>query len=84
MGFITSTKIDGLIKSLDKATEQGRRTVSVRLNTPKTDAEFSDVIPYWSEAIDEIESRGWVLAEWSVSADSKGRPQAFPLFRRAH
>jgi len=38
------------------------------------------VIAGWAEQIEAIEDAGWVLTYWSVSTDSKGRPEAYPLF----
>ncbi len=53
------------------------------LNTPVTHHTMSGSVPGWAEMIKAIEAEGWVLDEWSVAADDKGRPQAYPLFRRA-
>ncbi|WP_299570736.1 hypothetical protein [uncultured Williamsia sp.] len=39
-------------------------------------------MPEWSEIISAVEARGWVLTNWSVSSDEKGRSNAYPLFRR--
>jgi hypothetical protein len=32
--------------------------------------------------IEAIEGAGWTLVDWAVAHDSKGRPEAYPLFRR--
>jgi len=41
---------------------------------------YRAVIAGWAEQIEAIEDAGWVLTYWSVSTDSKGRPEAYPLF----
>jgi hypothetical protein len=39
-------------------------------------------IAAWGESLQAIEAAGWVLDRWSVSSDSGGGLNAFPVFRR--
>ena len=43
---------------------------------------LSGAVAGWAEKIEAVEAEGGVLTHWSVAADDKGRPQAYPLFRR--
>jgi hypothetical protein len=54
-----------------------------KLNTPATASGLSGAVPGWAEMIESIEAAGWRLDQWAVAEDTKGRPQAYPLFRRA-
>ncbi|WP_295701133.1 hypothetical protein [Lapillicoccus sp.] len=36
----------------------------------------------WGESVSAVESVGWRLAEWTVTTDTSGHFNAFPLFRR--
>ncbi len=37
----------------------------------------------WGESLQAIEAAGWVLDRWSVTTDTGGGLNAFPVFRRA-
>jgi hypothetical protein len=36
----------------------------------------------WAKRLAAVEAEGWRLDQWTVSRDSKGLPEAFPVFRR--
>ncbi|GAA1015919.1 hypothetical protein Aple_010880 [Acrocarpospora pleiomorpha] len=82
MGIIKDAKLDALRKEAERALQEGRWVFAPRLNTPATQHNFSGSISGWAEMIEMIESLGWGMAHWSVSTDPKGRPEAYPLFRR--
>lgn len=82
MGFIKNAKADSIAKEASKAMESGRSVFTPLLNMPSSNAGLSGAIDDWAAMIDSIEAAGWRLDQWSVGLDAKGRPQAFPLFRR--
>jgi hypothetical protein len=82
MGFIKQAKSDAVAKEAQRAIEEGRTVFAPRLNTPMTHPGLSGSIPGWAEMIEAIEAAGWTMVDWSVSTDQKGRPEAYPLFRR--
>ncbi|MFD8618282.1 hypothetical protein [Streptomyces sp. NPDC059513] len=83
MGFLNSAKSDMLGKAAKEAHEKGRKVFTPFLNMPATQGNMSGPIDAWAEMIEAVEAEGWTLAEWSVGLDAKGKPQAYPLFRRA-
>ncbi|MGH3356605.1 MAG: hypothetical protein ACRDOJ_11960 [Nocardioidaceae bacterium] len=83
MGIIKQAKSDSLRQEAQRTREQGRTVFAPRLNTPMSQHNLSGAISGWAEMIEAVESCGWRLAEWAVSTDPKGRPEAYPLFRRA-
>ncbi len=83
MGLIKQAKENTLRSEAQRAAEQGRSVFAPRLNTPATHHGMSGAVSGWAEMIEAVESCGWRLAEWSVATDPKGRPEAYPLFRRA-
>jgi hypothetical protein len=82
MGFMKQVKVDGIIKEAARAVEEGRTVFAPKLNTPATQHSFSGSIAGWAEMIEAVEAAGWTMTEWTVAHDSKGRPEAYPLFRR--
>jgi hypothetical protein len=82
MGFVKQAKQNMVATEAQRALAEGRRYYTPRLNTPMTHGGISGSIPGWAEMIEAVEACGWVLAEWSVACDEKGRPEAYPLFRR--
>ena len=82
MGFLNDAKSDMLKDEAKKATEKGRKVFTPFLNMPATQRNASSSIDAWAEMIEAVEAEGWTLAEWSVGLDAKGKPQAYPLFRR--
>lgn len=85
MGIIKQTKANSLSIEAERAYKQGRTVFTPMLNTPiSQSASFaiSGAVSGWAEMIEAVESHGWVLTQWSVATDTKGRPQAYPLFRR--
>jgi len=82
MGFISNVKTDIVVQSVSKAWDAGKPVCAVRLNVPGSDPGASGEIGVWSDMLAAIESVGWRLEHWSVSSDSKGRPEAYALFRR--
>jgi|tagenome__1003787_1003787.scaffolds.fasta_scaffold14879705_1 hypothetical protein len=81
MGFIKNAKSDMLGTEAKRAWEEGRSVFAPMLNTPMTQSSLSGSVSGWAEMIEAVEREGWQLTHWSVSTDSKGRPQAYPLFR---
>ncbi|WP_433225625.1 hypothetical protein [Actinomadura formosensis] len=80
MGFIKDAKRDAIAKEAARAREEGRRFFTPKLNSPMTQHGFSGSIAGWAEQIEAIEDAGWELTSWTVAHDSKGRPEAYPLF----
>jgi hypothetical protein len=83
MGMFKDAKAAGLAKEAAKALEDGAAVFTPRLNFPATMHGLSGNVSDWAVMVSEVESVGWVLAHWSVAMDSKGRPEAYPVFRRA-
>jgi hypothetical protein len=83
MGFVKQAKVHGITKEATRAIEEGRRVFAPKLNTPMTQSGLSGSIAGWAETIEAVEAAGWKLTDWAVAHDSKGRPEAYPLFRRA-
>jgi hypothetical protein len=85
MGLFKDTKAAMLGTEAKRALKEGRTVFTPMLNTPLTQSSSmqpSGSISGWAEMIEAIEGEGWRLDQWSVSCDTKGRPQAYPLFRR--
>lgn len=83
MGLISRTKQNIVATDARKAIEDGRQVFAAMFNTPAMRLGLSGSIDDWSMMIDVIEAEGWHLDHWAVSLDRRGRPQAYPLFRRA-
>lgn len=83
MGFIKEAKVTQLGTEAAKAAADGRMVFTPMLNSPALHGGLSGNIADWSLMIEAIESAGWVMQHWAIGQDSKGRPQAYPLFRRA-
>lgn len=81
MGFIKDAKVNMVLTEAQRAVAEGRTVFAPKLNTPMTQSGLSGSIAGWAEMIEGIESAGWRMTEWSVAVDSKGRPEAYPLFR---
>ena len=84
--MMKKAKADMVSIEAKRAVEEGRTIFTPMLNTPMSQsASFapSGSISGWAEMIEAIEEHGWALAQWAVATDTKGRPQAYPLFRRA-
>lgn len=82
MGWIKNAKAAMLAGEARKAAERGQRVFAAMLNSPATMADLSGEVPGWGDMIDAVEASGWKLDQWAVGSDHKGRPQAYPLFRR--
>lgn len=83
MGLIKNVKQNMVRTEAERAIAEGRRVFTPMLNTGMTQHSMSGSIAGWAEMIEAVEDCGWKLTDWSVAADEKGRPQAYPLFRRA-
>lgn len=83
MGFLNDAKNDMLGSEAKEAFEKGRKLFTPFLNMPATQRNASSNIDAWAQMIEAVEAEGWALTEWSVGLDAKGKPQAYPLFRRA-
>jgi hypothetical protein len=82
MGMFKDAKAAGLGKEASKALEDGATVFTPRLNFPATMHGLSGNVSDWAAMVQEIESVGWTLVQWSVAMDTKGRPEAYPVFRR--
>ncbi|MFB6726832.1 hypothetical protein ACFCV3_42075 [Kribbella sp. NPDC056345] len=82
MGLIKNAKTDTLGGLARKAREAGQTTFAAMLNYPATQPDLSGEINDWSVMVEAVEAEGWQLVNWTVGQDKKGRPQAFPVFRR--
>jgi hypothetical protein len=82
MGFIKDAKVNMVLTEARRAVEEGRWIFAPKLNTPMTQSGLSGSIAGWAEMIEGIESAGWRMTHWAVAVDSKGRPEAYPLFDR--
>lgn len=82
MGWIKDAKANALLQEAQRAIQEGRTVFTPMLNTPMTQHTMSGSVAGWAEMIEAIESCGWFVQQWSVASDIKGRPQAYPLFRR--
>lgn len=82
MGIIKDTKVNAISREAQKAFEAGHYFFTPFLNTPASQPGMSGNIEDWALMIQGVESNGWALAHWSVAMDTKGRAQAYPLFRR--
>jgi hypothetical protein len=83
VGFIKQAKAENLATEARRALEQGRTVFAPKLNSPATHHNLSGSIPGWAEQIEAVEDQGWALWHWAVGLDSRGRPEAYPLFRPA-
>jgi hypothetical protein len=83
MAWMKDSKAAAISKEAERAIAEGRTAFTPMLNTPSTRGEQSGSIGGWAEMIEAVEAAGWTLTAWSVAQDNKGRPQAYPLFRRA-
>jgi hypothetical protein len=82
VGLIKDAKQNMLASEAKRAIEEGRTVFAPMLNIPITQSNSIGSIAGWAEMIEGIEACGWQLTHWSVTQDAKGRPQAYPLFRR--
>ena len=82
MGFFKDAKAGALAKEAAGALEAGAVVFTPRLNFPTTMHGMTGAITDWSLMVSEVESVGWRLEHWSVAMDTKGRPEAYPVFRR--
>jgi hypothetical protein len=83
MGFFKDTKAAALAREASKAIEDGEPIFTPRLNFPQTMHGMTGAITDWSMMVAEVEAAGWRLEHWSVAMDTKGRPEAYPVFRRS-
>ena len=83
MGIFKEAKVSALGDEARRAAEEGRTVFAPKLNTPASQHGLSGAISGWAEMIEGVEAEGWRLDHWSVAMDAKGRPEAYPLFRRA-
>jgi hypothetical protein len=83
MGLIRNMKAGVVENDAARAFAAGAGVFTPRLNYPATHSPASGGIADWSQMVDAIEAVGWRLEHWSVASDAKGRPEAYPLFRRA-
>jgi hypothetical protein len=82
MGFIKDAKANTLNTEAKKAHEAGDWYFTPMLNSPATHHGLSGNVHDWALMLQAITEAGWNLQHWNVGADSKGRPQAYPLFVR--
>lgn len=82
MGFIKDSKAAAIGTEARKAFEAGHWFFTPRLNMPGAQHGLSGNIDTWAMMLGQIEAEGWALEHWSVAMDTKGRTEAYPLFRR--
>lgn len=82
MAWIKDQKANAVADDARRAIAEGRQVFAARFWTPSLTGGAGSVAS-WAEQIEAVEAEGWQLAQWTVIADEKGRPQAFPLFRRS-
>lgn len=82
MGWVKNLKADVIAGEARKAAERGQTVFAAMLNTPMTMPDLSGEVPGWGDMVAAVEAQGWRLEHWSAGADHKGRPQAYPVFRR--
>lgn len=82
MGFIKDAKVDTISTHAKRAAADGHTVFTPMLNTPWSGSTASGPVSGWAEQIEAVEAEGWTLAHWTIGQDAKGRPQAYPLFRR--
>ena len=82
MGMIRDTKANMLANQARSAYVNGQFIFAAMLNSPWSNIGASGEIPDWSQMIEAVEREGWVLFQWAGSSDSRGNPQAYPVFRR--
>ncbi len=83
MGFLKDAKSETLAKDARRAAEDGRGVFTPLLAFPASKPGMTGGVDDWAAMVDAVEAEGWRLVEWSVSHDKGGKPEAFPLFRRA-
>lgn len=64
-----------------EAYQAGRPTFVARLKTSMWGTNAGEMAE-WQDSLDAVESTGWTLVHWTVTADAGGVYNAFPLFRR--
>lgn len=82
MGWVKDAKAQTLAAEASRAMAEGRAVFTPMLNTPMTQHTMSGSVAGWAEMIESVEAQGWAMYHWAVGLDAKGRPQAYPLFRR--
>ena len=82
MGFLKDTKASAIGNEARKSFEDGAYLFTPRLNFPATMHGMSGNVSDWSHQIQAVEAEGWAMCDWSVAMDTKGRPEAYPVFRR--
>lgn len=84
MGWIKNAKASLLTEEAARAKAEGRAVFAPMLNTPlmqSGSSNHSGSISGWAEMIEAIEAESWTLTHWSIGSDTKGRAQAYTLFR---
>lgn len=80
MGIFKDAKANMVAQDARKARQAGRQVFAAMLNTPFTQHTMSGEIADWAIMIEAIEAEGWQLTHWAIGMDTKGRPQAYPVF----
>lgn len=83
MGMIKDAKANSLRIDAEKAVAAGQTVYTPRLNMPGSQVGLSAGITDWALMIEAIEAAGWRLEHWAIGMDTKGRGEAYPLFRRS-
>ncbi|SDD86424.1 hypothetical protein [Actinokineospora iranica] len=82
MGIFKDAKANTASADAQKAAQAGQTVFVARFNYPATHHGLSGQIADWSVQIQAVESAGWRVEHFSVAADTKGRPEAYVMFRR--
>lgn len=83
MGFVKQAKAEHVASDARAAREAGHQVFVARLNTPTWQFGISGSIETWSGMIEAIEAEGWAMSQWTAAMDKNGKPEAYPVFRRA-
>ncbi|GAA0627751.1 hypothetical protein HPO96_37250 [Kribbella sandramycini] len=85
MGWVKDKKAEELGRQAAEAyADPAKQVFAALLNSPASHSGISSEIGDWSQMVTAIEAEGWQLTHWTASLDTKGRPQAYPLFRRTN
>ena len=77
----TESDLKALYAQAQQAYQQGRPTFVARFKLGAWGTGVGQLTA-WMDSVDAVEQAGWVLDQWTTTADPGGTFNAFPLFRR--
>lgn len=84
MGFMKQVKADTMAQHAERAIQEGRQVLVIRIQTRFWSAgNFSGPMDDTAEMIEAIESKGWVMDRMSYVIKKDDKPEGIYLFRRA-